>query len=79
MKSYQPSNGTDGEMFMAEFCYRCKKDAAAGACDGEGCNILIRTMINGVTDPDYPTEWVQADDGTNQRCTAFELKENDDG
>ena len=70
-KSYRPSNGSEGESFMAVFCNRCKKDA-----DYENpCEILGRSFWHQTGDPEYPAEWIMDDDGlSNPRCTAFEEK-----
>ncbi|GAG36146.1 unnamed protein product [marine sediment metagenome] len=73
---YRPANGTEGEMFMAEFCYRCKHDAAfQKSGDGEdGCDIVFKSMAFYKTDEGYPPEWVSDDNVglVNSRCTAFE-------
>lgn len=36
MKTYLPSNSTDGEAFMGNFCYNCTKE--------KRCNILIKVL-----------------------------------
>jgi len=72
MKSFRPSNGTEGMMFSEQFCERCKHE---GFTPGESpCEILGNTMFYDISDDEYPREWVQDDDGTNPRCTAFEEK-----
>ena len=75
---YRPSNGTEGEMFMERFCYRCKHDEDFQKHQaGEGCGILSATMIYDTEDDEYPEEWVSDDDVglVNPRCTAFEKVE----
>lgn len=69
---YRPSNGTEGEMFMNAWCFRCERDR------DEDCDILARSFAFNVDDPRYPKEWVckwvAADDGFPSpipRCTAF--------
>lgn len=85
-KPYRPSNGTEGEMFMEEFCFHCARDAKFRETqDGEdGCPILADTYVYEKDDPKYPKEWVYdpdkmvkegvltigGEDGA--RCTAFE-------
>lgn len=65
---YRPSNGTEGEMFRGCFCTRCVKDV------NNNCPIYVQALIRGTDDPEYPKEWVIAEDGQ-PRCTAFqELK-----
>ena len=66
-KPYRPSNGTEGEMFMAEFCDRCSK------CD-VGCQIIVASMAFEKDDPEYPKEWVFDSEGC-PTCTAFEESE----
>lgn len=78
---YRPSNGTEGEIFMERFCYRCKRDAAFQENqDGEyGCPIILATMTHNVDEPGYPPEWISDDDCglVNPRCTQFEPMEGE--
>jgi hypothetical protein len=69
-KPYRPSNGTEGEFFMAQFCYRCSKHDTEG-----GCPIQFATMSYEITDAEYPKEWIYDADGK-ETCTAFESKES---
>jgi hypothetical protein len=74
-KPYRPSNGTEGAIFMAEFCDRCKREPAwddKGNPQGEPCPILSAAMAHypGDTDHPSPAEWIQ--EGDEARCTAFE-------
>jgi hypothetical protein len=64
MQPYRPSNGDEGEGFMCDWCYRCAKDRGRRQCD-----ILTRSMAFDITDLEYPTEWIEEEDGP--RCTAF--------
>lgn len=73
---YRPSNGTEGEMFMERFCYRCKRDAEFQKTGHgeEGCTIVLKTLFLDVDEIGYPPEWI-SDDAVgliNPRCTAFE-------
>lgn len=61
-RPYRPSNGTEGELFCEEWCYLCIHEVE--------CEILTRTFIHDINDPEYPKEWIQDDDGP--QCTAFE-------
>lgn len=61
VRPYCPSNGTEGEMFAEDFCYRCAWQ--------DDCDIPLRTMFLDVTDPNYPAEWIVTPDGPT--CTAF--------
>ena len=62
-----PSNGTDGCIFEDAFCNRCQKDVPEVDGDYGDCAIHTNALI-GIK----PPEWVQEDDGTRPRCTAFE-------
>lgn len=74
MKPYRPSNGTEGDYFMEDFCFQCAKD------NGEDllCDILADTFCYDVDHRLYPKQWVQEDDYTNPRCTAFEQRVNNE-
>lgn len=71
-KPYQPSNGSEGEYFMARWCNHCARDEAfqANPDEADGCEIAGMTMCLHVDNPSYPKEWRYADDGQPQ-CTAF--------
>lgn len=76
---YRPSNGTEGEMFQALWCERCKADAAflaqmAGNVRGpaeSGCEIISSALAFYEDDEFYPKEWVYDADGQ-PSCTAFD-------
>jgi hypothetical protein len=61
---YRPSNGTEGESFMGEWCYQCRRDTPK-----RPCSILTRTMAFDKDDKQYPTEWRYV--GERPVCTAF--------
>jgi len=69
-RRYRPSNGTEGMMFIERWCERCVRDNPEKE---EYCDILNRTLMYNLSDPEYPTEWIE-DDDMNPRCTAFEAK-----
>jgi hypothetical protein len=58
MNQWIPSNGSDGQAFIDEWCSRCKRDARSD------CKILAESFIGEVK------EWVEHDDGRVE-CTAF--------
>ena len=62
---YRPSNGTEGDFFIAAQCGNCTKQ--------EGCRIVLLTMRYHEDDIRYPKEWVSDADGNNPRCTAREV------
>lgn len=67
-RPYRPSNGTEGDMFMAAWCERC---AMMDHDDPEEtCMIQLRALAHSIDDPEYPAEWQYTDGGVPQ-CTAF--------
>lgn len=79
-RKYRPSNGTEGDMFMARWCFRCERERRVmeGIDDpSEGCEILARTLAVPSEDhPDFPTEWTyQPESGHlplyTARCSAW--------
>ena len=64
-KPYRPSNGTEGDFFIAAQCGNCTKQ--------DGCRIVRETMRYHEDDIRYPKEWVSDADGNNPRCTAREI------
>lgn len=81
-RPYQPSNGTEGEGFVAFWCDRCLHDRAVRLHEDydNGCPILARAYAFKPGDPDYPTEWVEDADSDQYtaRCTAFIEDDHDD-
>ena len=76
LEPYRPSNGTEGEYFMSEYCYRCQHDVPyqENPDAGGGCEILMRTMAYGIKDPEYPGDtWVYF----NGRPTCLAFREYD--
>ena len=61
-KPYQPSNGTEGMMFMERWCDLCTKDNEA---EEIFCDILTQSFKGKVK------EWVFDEQGV-PKCTAFE-------
>ena len=72
MKKYCPGNGTEGCMFMSEYCDVCLKDMKyRRTLDGDdGCKILIDAMMYDKSDEEYPKEWTYDKDDS-PTCTAF--------
>lgn len=62
---YRPSNGTEGEIFIAGWCNRCQRDAAHRRSDGSrpGCDILARSFAHEIGEEGYPSEWVYGPKG----------------
>jgi hypothetical protein len=74
---YRPSNGTEGQAFIAAWCGTCARDRSlregepVETCDdNELCDIVGRTMMNDVDHPDYPAEWTYDASGR-PICTAY--------
>ena len=64
---YRPSNGTEGEIFMSQYCNRCIHDDIE---NNKGCTIIAFSMAYFVSDPEYPKQWIYGDDGK-PTCTKF--------
>lgn len=54
---YRPSNGTEGDIFMSKWCFRCIKES--------GCTILTGAMAG-----KSPKQWRTDADGP--RCNSFQ-------
>jgi hypothetical protein len=62
---YRPSNGTEGLIFMRNFCFRCKKE--------KECKILPATLFLEADDEGYPKEWTWVPvDMSTPSCSEFE-------
>jgi hypothetical protein len=75
-QKYQPSNGSEGEIFFDAWCCGCARDLAMSQgkpieeCDdSQKCDILGRSFLK-IDHPEYPTEWQYGKDGQ-PCCTAF--------
>lgn len=66
IEKYRPSNGTEGLMFMEEFCERCIHDDMENRLF---CPIIARTMAYEIDHPKYPAEWIREDG--RPKCTKF--------
>ena len=65
---YRPSNATEGDWFMSEYCAKC---ALANFDDEDrACTINLRALAHGINEPEYPAEWNYSNGGVPQ-CTAF--------
>ena len=68
---YRPSNGTEGDCFISEFCAKCKKFKYSKEIEDNYCPILDKTMVYGVDSKHYPKWWISDADGKNSRCLLF--------
>jgi hypothetical protein len=67
-KLYRPSNGSEGEGFMDDFCNQCIHDNPDPESSNK-CEILTATMCFYPSDKEYPMEWIKTADGP--KCTKF--------
>ena len=67
-KPYRPSNGTEGDIFVRQWCEHCN----CMAPHDDGCPILNAAMVFKLGDQQYPPEWIYR--GTVPTCTAFQHK-----
>lgn len=80
IRKYRPSNGTEGMGFTEYFCDRCLHQHPDWNSPKQ-CEILCKTMIYSVNDPNYPEEW-QYDENNRPTCTAWrkwDWDRDDDG
>ena len=68
---YQPSNGSEGSAFESMFCNKCTKEDELHQIF---CDVHTAALILMPDEPDYPKEWVYAEDGY-PTCTAFEERD----
>jgi hypothetical protein len=57
LKLYRPSNGTEGDYFMAEFCENCYHDGIDKDSPEGSCPILFASFAYGIEDDKYPHQW----------------------
>ena len=67
-KTYRPSNGTEADLFMDEFCSKCAKNPISINAKKQ-CNILGRMMSLSTDDKNYPAQLIIIND--KPVCTAF--------
>jgi hypothetical protein len=80
IRKYQPSNGTEGMMFMEQFCDHCLNQHPDPNSPKQ-CMIICRTMCFSPKDKEYPEEWTY-DSQDQPVCTAFvkwDWGKDDDG
>lgn len=56
---YRPSNGSEGEGFMEEWCCHCKRDQEhqQDIDSDPGCPIIADSMTYDLDHPKYPKAW----------------------
>lgn len=79
IKKYRPSSATEGDWFMGNYCFHCKKERwthfQEEGKEEDKCGIFSRALIFDVDDKDYPTEWQYNDEDNTVKCTAYEYKD----
>lgn len=68
-KKYQPSNGSEQDMFLDNFCWRCIH-CNPDPSGKKQCEILGMAMAYSVTDEEYPEEWTY-DEDDDPTCTKW--------
>lgn len=71
-RKYRPSNGIESMCFMENFCEQCIHEKWSHTQDDNDkkCEILSRTMIFDIDEPEYPSEWTYDENGPT--CTKFQ-------
>lgn len=67
-EKWQPSNGTEGMMFISRMCTNCNRNQGDDYCD-----IQTLTMLFSPEDEEYPSEWC-IDKNGQPTCTAFSVR-----
>lgn len=70
-EKYRPSNGTEGMLFMSNFCDNCKHMPIDPDAPDQ-CEIQLYAMAFGINKPEYPKEWIYKDG--EPTCTAFKRR-----
>jgi len=68
-KLYRPSNGTEGEWFMCEYCLNCIHENP-DMDKKPKCKLMTASMCFDITEPEYPKEWCY-DENDKPVCTKF--------
>ena len=72
-EKYRPSNGSEGDSFIAEWCVNCARyetDEDDLTAEFDYCGILGDTFIYADDDKKYPEEWTYDENGK-PCCTAY--------
>lgn len=72
-EKWQPSNGTEQMSFVETYCMNCIHEKFQHTLNenDKKCDILSRTFLHDVKDPEYPIEW-QRDENGQGICTAHQ-------
>jgi hypothetical protein len=72
LRKFRPSNGTEGMIFVENFCDHCKheKFCHTNNDNDKKCDILTNSMMHNVDEPEYPAELIYGDDGQ-PTCTKY--------
>lgn len=69
MEKYRPSNGSEGDWFINEYCMNCIHENPSQESKHK-CDILTFTFCLDLNDKDYPSEWTY-NEKHEPICTAF--------
>lgn len=71
-KKYCPSNGTEGEIFISEFCEHCINEKFIHTQDfkDKQCKLLNNALLYDKNDKEFPEEWTYDNEGY-AICTAY--------
>jgi hypothetical protein len=67
---YRPSNGTEGEAFIYNWCSNCIHGKYEHDQSADSCDIVTMAMCFDLNDKEYPNEWRYNSEGK-AVCTAF--------
>lgn len=69
MIGFKPVSVYEHELFYACVCRHCECDREYRKTGFNGCDIIPKTMIYDLGDPEYPSEWIYRNNMP--VCTAF--------
>jgi hypothetical protein len=72
-RPYRPSNGTEGDIFLANWCESC----ASGSNEDDPCRVQMYAFNFNIDDDEYPSEWIYRNGVPT--CTVYQHELDADG
>lgn len=70
---YRPSNGTEGDIFVNEWCAFCAHNPTNNEAENQ-CETLFKSFVYGIEEEEYPNEWRYIDGRPG--CTRFQQRDS---
>lgn len=71
---YCPSNGTEGDIFMSHFCFKCIRHPISSEAKTQ-CRILMKSFFHKIHEKEYPKQWRYKNG--RPLCTSFKSREEE--